>query len=164
MSATDLNLRLVERLIRSLSSDDAFERRDAIENLALLTQQRLDYRWSGDESERADSVARWKKWLERTTKQREGKRIEAKIQILASGNVSPSELEQHLKDLPPKHKQALVEQLIKKLAASASFGALEAVTCEICGKRPPSVRITSLQPDGGYERQAACELCAARLR
>jgi len=158
--STELNLRYCGQLIERLANQDAFIRRDAIEDLALLTQQRLDFRWRADEEERAAAVKRWKKWLERETKQRHGKKLEAKIQILASGKVTPAELEHHLKDLPPKQKQALVAQVIKQLAANASSPSL---ACEICGKRPPSVKVTSLQPDGSYERRAACEPCAARI-
>ena len=169
MSAEDADLRTVKRLIESLESDDAFERRQAIENLALLTQQRLDFAWRAAPEERATSIERWKRWLAREEKRRKGGGLKAAVELLQSveipvgGGVHLQEaLEKAFKDLPPQHKKALIAQMLAKVAAEASVSGSAHETCERCKKRPATVRITSRTKSGEYEQVAFCEVCAAK--
>lgn len=167
MSA-DADLRTIKRLIEALESDDAFERRQAIENLALLTQQRLDFAWRGTPEERATSVGRWRKWLLREEKRRKGGGLKAAVELLQSvelpapGGASLQEaLEKAFKDLPPEHKKALIAQMLAKVAAEAQSPA-QHDPCERCRKRPATVKITARTKAGEFEQKALCEVCAAK--
>ncbi len=169
MSAEDADLRTVRRLIQALESEDAFDRRQAIESLALLTQQRLDFAWRADPSERGLSVARWKKWLAREEKRRKGGGLKAAVELLQSvelpvgGGANLQEaLEKAFKDLPPEHKKALIAQMLAKVAAEATAANAASDVCDRCKKRPATVRITSRQPAGTYEQASLCEVCAAK--
>ena len=169
MSAEDADLRTVKRLIEALESDDAFERRQAIENLALLTQQRLDFAWRAAPEERSTSVARWRKWLAREEKRRKGGGLKAAVELLQSveipvgGGANLQEaLEKAFKDLPPEHKKALIAQMLAKVAADASSSGSSHDPCERCAKRPATVRITSRTKSGAYEMTTLCEVCAAK--
>ena len=169
MSAEDADLRTVKRLIDSLESEDAFERRQAIENLALLTQQRLDFAWRAAPAERELSVIRWKRWLAREEKRRKGGGLKAAVELLQSveipvgGGANLQEaLEKAFKDLPPEHKKALIAQMLAKVAAEASAQGNAHDPCERCAKRPATVRITSRTKSGAYEMTALCEICAAK--
>src|SRR5688572_24768805 len=113
---SEVKLETLKRLIDTLESEDAFERRQAIENLALLTQQRLDFAWRGNSDERAASIRRWRRWLSREEKRRKGGDLKATLDVLASGVISgagpdlQAALEKAFKDLPPQHKKALIAQ------------------------------------------------------
>src|SRR5262245_43989980 len=143
MPASQTDLKAIQRLIETLESEDAFERRQAIESLALLTQQRLDFAWRGTAAERSEAVARWKQWLAREEKRRRSGafNIKAALELLHSvelpvGGPSLQEaLEKAFKDLPPEHKNALIAQMLAKVAAEASAAAVHAA-CERCEKRP----------------------------
>jgi hypothetical protein len=167
MSA-DADLRTIKQLIDTLESDDAFERRQAIENLALLTQQRLDFAWRGTAPERATSVERWRKWLLREEKRRKGGGLKAAVELLQSvelpvpGGASLQEaLEKAFKDLPPEHKKALIAQMLAKVAADSQSPS-QHDPCERCGKRPATVKITARTKGGEFEQKALCEVCAAK--
>lgn len=167
MSA-DADLRTIKRLIDALESDDAFERRQAIENLALLTQQRLDFSWRGTEAERKASVERWRKWLTREERRRKGGGLKAAVELLQSvelpvpGGTSLQEaLEKAFKDLPPEHKKALIAQMLAKVAADSQSPS-QHDPCERCRKRPATVRITARAKSGAFEQTALCEVCAAK--
>jgi hypothetical protein len=166
MSAEDADLRTVKRLIESLESEDAFERRQAIESLALLTQQRLDFAWRGAAEERAASVAKWRKWLAREEKRRKGGGLKAAVELLQSveaplgGNLQEA-LEKAFKDLPAEHKKALIAQMLAKVAAEAQSGGAHD-PCERCGKRPATVKITTRDAGGEFVQNALCEVCAAK--
>jgi len=170
MSAEDADLRTVKRLIETLESDDAFERRNAIESLALLTQQRLDFAWRAAPAERATSVERWKKWLAREEKRRKGGGLKAAVELLQSVEIPlgaganlQEALEKAFKDLPPEQKKAWIAQMLAKVAAEASINAGSAHDpCERCKKRPATVRITSRTTSGAYELASLCEVCAAK--
>jgi DNA-directed RNA polymerase specialized sigma24 family protein len=172
MSAEDADLRTVKRLIEELESQDAFERRNAIENLALLTQQRLDFAWRGTEAERASSVARWKKWLAKEERRRRGGGLKAAVELLqsvelplGSGANLQEALEKAFKDLPPEKKKALIAQMLAKVAADAAANAAGVSgheTCERCQKRPATVRVTSRTKTGEYEQTSLCEICATK--
>ncbi len=168
MSAEDADLRTVKRLVEELASDDAFQRRQAIENLALLTQQRLDFSWRGSTEERTASIERWKKWLAREERRRKGGGLKAAVELLQSvevpigGATSLQEaLEKAFKDLPAEHKKALIAQMLAKVAADAhSSGSHD--PCERCKKRPATVKITARTKSGEYEQRSLCEVCAGR--
>lgn len=160
----DADLRRIQRLVEELESDDAFERRDAIESLAAATRQRLGYEWGGAEPERAKAVKRWRRWLSNEREKRKGQEVQATIQMLTQGQVDPAALQKLLKSLPPEQKKALLAQLvIAKAAAEAPQGVTHAA-CEKCAQRPATVRITSLQADGTYAQQGLCEVCVAQER
>jgi hypothetical protein len=168
MSSADADLRLVKRLIDSLESEDAFERRQTIENLALLTQQRLDFSWRGSPAERAASIGKWRKWLAREERRRKGGGFKAAVELLQSvevpvgaGSNLQEALEKAFKDLPAEHKNALIAQMLAKVAADAQpSGSSE--LCERCEKRPATVKITARAASGVYEQTALCEICAAK--
>ena len=69
---SDISLERLNRYVSGLESGDAFERRDAIESLALHTQERLGFRWCGDDAQRDRAVRRWRRWLRRETRKRAG--------------------------------------------------------------------------------------------
>src|SRR5262249_55025769 len=147
---------------------DAFARRQAIENLALLTQQRLDFSWRGGADERAASIERWKKWVAREERRRKGGGLKAAVELLQSVEVPiggaanlQEALEKAFKDLPPEHKKALIAQMLAKVAADTQTGASHD-SCERCKKRPATVKITSRTKAGAYEQTALCEVCAGR--
>lgn len=158
---TEPDLDSVRALVESLASDDAFVRRDAIERLAVLTQQRLDYRWSGPDESRARAIRRWRRWIEREEKQRRAgaQGVESTIQILAGGELDKQALAKALKGLPPAQKKALMAQVLAKMTADAAAGALHA-PCDRCSKRPATARVTSLGASGAYELERLCEICA----
>jgi hypothetical protein len=168
MSAADADLRLVKRLIESLESEDAFERRQTIENLALLTQQRLDFSWRGSPEERAASVGKWKKWLAREERRRKGGGLKAAVELLqsveipvGSGANLQEALEKAFKDLPAEHKNALIAQMLAKVAADTQPSSSSDL-CERCEKRPATVKVTARMKDGTYEQTSLCEVCAAK--
>lgn len=169
MPTSETDLRTIQRLIETLESEDAFERRQAIESLALLTQQRLDFAWRGSVEERSEAVARWRKWLSREEKRRRSGalNIKAALELLHSvelpiGGPSLQEaLEKAFKDLPPEHKNALIAQMLAKVAAETVAGAAHAA-CERCEKRPATVKITTRVQNGEFVQLALCEICAAK--
>lgn len=156
---SDLEIDLLERLVVALGSDDAFERRDAIERLALLTHQRLDYRWNGDDSERGQALTRWRRWLKREKKRRRGRKTQKTIQIFADGKVDKKSVEEALKGLPPGQKKAILANILAKVTV-ASLGGQPA--CAECSRRPATAQVTTLQPDGTYRQRKVCEVCATR--
>lgn len=159
---TDADIRRLHRLVEELESDDAFERRDAIERLVVLTQQRLGFDWGAPDADRTRAVKRWRRWLEAENERRQSEEVQATIQALAQGQVDPAALQKLLKTLPAEQKKALLAQLvIAKAAAEAPHGSAHAL-CERCEKKPATVRITSLRPDGRYVQAALCEVCAGR--
>lgn len=156
-------LRRVQALVDELESDDAFERRDAIDALAEITRQRLGFDWGADTPDRGRAVKRWRRWLEAERDRRKGQEVQATIQMLAQGHVDPAALQKLLTSLPPEQKKALLAQLvIAKAASEAPQGAAHAA-CERCVKRPATVRITALRPDGSYAHATLCEVCAAQI-
>ena len=167
MSAADANLKTVKQLIDALESDDAFERRQAIENLALLTQQRLDFAWRGTPEERQTSIDRWRKWLAREEKRRKGGGLKAAVELLQSvelpaggGANLQAALEKAFQHLPPEHKKALIAQMLAKVAADSQASSHD--PCESCAKRPATVKVTERGDDGAYGHRALCEVCAGR--
>jgi hypothetical protein len=159
----DADLRRIARLVDELESDDAFERRDAIESLAQLTRQRLGFEWSASEEERARAVQRWRGWIEAESERRQGQEVQATIQALAQGHVDPEALKNLLKTLPEEQKKALLAQLVIAKAAAESSHASSHAACGRCAKRPATVRITSLRPDGRWAHEALCEVCAGKI-
>jgi hypothetical protein len=168
MSSADAHLRQAKRLIDALESADAFERLQSIEELALLTQQRLDFAWRGTAEERALSVARWRKWLAREEKKRKGGLAKAaagflgSVEIpLGSGQNLQAALEKAFKDLPPEHKKALIAQMLAKVAADSQASASHD-PCDRCKKRPATVKITARDKKGEFQQVSLCEVCAAK--
>jgi hypothetical protein len=158
---TDLDLSQVKRLVRELDSDDAFSRRDAIEQLAILTQQRLDYRWSAGSEERQRAVRRWKRWIAREERARRGKQVTTTIEILTGGQIDKEALDAALQSLPAAQKKALMAKVLAKVTAQHA-GAQSLPTCEHCQRRPATASVTQLETDGSYANQRLCEVCAHR--
>jgi predicted Zn-ribbon and HTH transcriptional regulator len=151
-------LRKIRRLIEALESDDAFERLRAIESLALLTQQRLDFAWRDPPEERSRAVRRWRRWYDREIRRRQRS---ATMELLATGD--PSALQKFLDAMGPEQKKALLAQmLVGKVAQSAAAALLPQVpqACERCGKRPVTVKVTARTPDGSWLHAELCEVCA----
>ena len=159
----DADLRRIQTLVDELESDDAFERRDAIESLAFLTQRRMGFDWGAAEEERTRAVKRWRKWLAREREQRRGREVQATIQLLAKGQIDPDTLGKLLKDLPPAQKKALLAQLVIAKAAAEAASPAAPAACQRCAKRPVTVRITSRAEDGTYRLESLCEVCAGQL-
>ncbi len=158
---SEIDLQQVKWLVRELASDDAFVRRDAIERLAILTQQRLDYRWSGSPAERRRTVKRWKRWIAREERARRGRHVKTTIQILAGGTIDKEALDAALESLPPAQKKALMAKVLAKVTAQHA-GATSLPTCEHCERRPATAGVTQLQDDGTYTYRQLCEVCAHR--
>lgn len=157
----EIDLHRVKRLVRELESNDAFARRDAIEMLAILTQQRLDFRWSADDEERRRAVRRWKRWVAREERVRRGAQVKSTLEILSGGQIDKEALEAALKSLPPAQKKALMAKVLAKVTAQHA-GAPTLPPCAHCERRPATAGVTQLQPDGSYEHQLLCEVCAHR--
>ena len=158
---SNIDLRLVKRLVRELASDDAFSRRDAIENLAILTQQRLDYRWSGSDAERERAISRWKRWVAREERARRGNQVKTTIEILSGGQIDKEALDAALKSLAPAQKKALMAKVLAKVTAQHVVGP-SLPTCEHCERRPATAGVTQLLADGSYAHRRLCEVCAHR--
>ena len=150
MSSTDVSLKTIARFIEGLESDDAFERRNAIESLALLTQQRLDFAWRDTKEERRRKQGGLKAAVE----------LLQSVEVPAAGPGLQEALEKAFKDLPPEHKKALIAQMLAKVAASAA-SLSDVDSCERCNKRPATVKITSRVANGEYVQRQLCEVCAA---
>jgi hypothetical protein len=161
--ADESDLRRIRRLVDELESDDAFERRDAIESLALTTQLRLGFDWRAGEEERKRAVRRWRRWLEDESERRRGDDVQATIQLLAHGQADPAALQKLLSGLPPAQKKALLAKLVIAKAAAEAPGSVPHAPCERCMKRPSTVRVTSLTTEGTYEQVALCEVCAGDM-
>ncbi len=153
------DLRHVKRLVDALESDDAFDRRSAIERLAILTQQRLDYRWSADATERKRAVKRWRRWLAREERLRRGK---ATIEIFGDGKIDQAALDKALQGLTPADKKALMQKVLANVVAHHA-GLAGSAKCEVCERRPATASITERADDGAFHRRQVCEVCASRL-
>ncbi len=153
-----MDLTTVQRLVARLESDDAFDRRDAIELLAILTQERLDFRWSADDDERVVAVRRWRRWVAREEKRRGRVALSAQVQILPEGVVDKQALAKLLSKLPVAQKKALMAQVIAKVAAEHAEK-LKARACQECEKNAASARLTRRNDDGTYTLHLLCEAC-----
>lgn len=158
---SEIDLEQVKSLVRTLESGDAFVRRDAIEHLAILTQQRLDFRWSGDDEERRRAVLRWKRWVAKEERRRRGRQVQTTIQILSGGQIDKEALDAALKNLPPAQKKALMAKVLAKVTEQqAQAPTLPA--CEHCERRPATAHVTRREQDGSYTAHRLCEVCAHR--
>lgn len=163
----EAELRRIRGLIDGLESDDAFERLRAIEALALLTQQRLDFAWRGPPEERSAAVRRWRRWFDRELRRR---KQQATIQVLSTGGADPAALQKLLENLPPDQQKALLAQMMLATALAKGQAAAGHPACDRCGKRPATVSITQLvhedapppgTPGAAYVHEDLCEVCAA---
>jgi hypothetical protein len=151
-------LRKIRHLIDELESDDAFERLRAIESLALLTQQRLDYAWRDSPEDRSRAVRRWRRWFDREVRRR---KQETTIQILSSGAAGPEILQKLVESLAPAQKKAFLAQMMLAKAAAKGHALAGHPPCDRCAKRPATVEVTRLVQDGSYVHESLCEVCAA---
>lgn len=158
---SEVDLVHVRQLVAELESEDAFRRRDAIESLAILTQQRLDFRWGADEDERRRGVRRWKRWIAREERARRGRQVKTTIEILSGGQIDKEALDAALKSLPPSQKKALMAKVLAKVTAQHA-GSPALPTCEHCERRPATASVTQLTADGTYAHHLLCEVCAHR--
>lgn len=155
-------LRRIRQLIDELESEDAFERLRAIESLALLTQQRLDFAWRDPPEERSRAVRRWRRWYDREMRRR---KQETTIQILSSGGAGPEVLHKLLENLAPEQKKALLAQMMLAKAAAKGQAVAGHAPCDRCEKRPATVEVTRRVEDGtaggSWVHESLCEVCAA---
>lgn len=153
------DLKTLERLVDSLESEDAFARREAIDELILLTQKQFGFRWRDPEADRTPAVKRWRRWLDRESKRRQSRQMQATVQILAegSGKIIDSEaLQKLLKALPHDQAKQLMATVLAKMGAAA---VPSHPVCEACGLRPATVAVTTLE-ENGYRHERMCEVCA----
>ena len=154
-------LRRIRQLIDELESDDAFERLRAIESLALLTQQRLDFAWRDPPEERSRSVRRWRRWFDKEIRRR---KQESTIQLLSTGAAGPEVLQKLLEHLAPDQKKALLAQMMMAKAAAKGQALAGHAPCDRCEKRPATVEVTRRVEDGtaagSWVHESLCEVCA----
>jgi len=154
----DLDLRRVKMLIDGLEREYAFDRRAAIEHLAVLTQRRLDFRWSAVDAERERAVKRWRRWVAREARHQRGM---ATTQIFAGGTIDQTALDKALLGLAPAAKKALMHQVLAKVVGQhASIPAMP--VCQECSRRPATARVTERTESGEYVHRRLCEVCASR--
>jgi hypothetical protein len=158
----------IKQLIEELESADAFERREAIEMLALLTQARHGFDWRGAPEDRATAVRRWRKWMTRELAKRKAERVQAALQKLAAGEASDETIGE-LFGLEGASKEAIVAHVAAQMAGQAAPSAkagprkkpvrAQHPVCEICERRPATVRITRKTESGAWIHREACEVC-----
>lgn len=157
----------IKQLIEELESADAFERREAIEMLAVLTQARHGFDWRGAPEDRAAAVRRWRKWMTRELAKRKAERVQAALQKLAAGEASDETIGE-LFGLEGASKEAIVAHVAAQMAGQAAPSAkagprrkprAQHPVCEICERRPATVRITRKTESGAWIHREACEVC-----
>jgi hypothetical protein len=158
--ASEPDLATLKRLVDTLESIDAFERRDAIQELGLLTQRQFGFRWRDSDSDRALAVARWRKWLERRAKKLHRSQMQSTVKLLSESSGKPMEagaLQKLLQVLPPEQAKQLMASVLEKV------GATQPPTghppCDRCGRRPATVKVTHVK-EHGHRYEQVCEVCS----
>ncbi len=147
-----------EQLIEALESEDAFERREAQEELLRLTRQSLGFEWNDPPSAREDAVLRWKMWLKRRRRGGGGSASgEAKAVDIEGAMVGLDQLKNALKGIPPEQLEAHLAQILTKMQAAEAARS----TCEQCGETRATVHVTECGPDGDLQQRNLCEDCAS---
>jgi hypothetical protein len=157
----EASLEKLRTLIDALESEDAFERRDAIEGLSLLTQRHFEFHWRGGVSDRERSVGRWRRWLAKEEKRLQHLEVQSTVKLLAKGgsaSLGPEALHKLLKALEPAQAKQLMATLLAKMGAAEATG--QHPVCDGCNSRPATVSVTERAPDGGFSNQRLCEVCA----
>ena len=166
----DTRLLRIKQLIEELESADAFERREAIEMLAVLTLTRHGFDWRAAPEDRAVAVRRWRKWIGREEARRKSERVQAAIQKLAAGEASDEAIGE-IFGLEGASKEAIIAHVAAQLAGHAPPPAqsgparrkrsarAQHPVCEICERRPATVRITRRTESGAWLHREACEVC-----
>lgn len=166
----DTRLLRIKQLIEELESADAFERRDAIETLAVLTQTRQGFDWRAEPEDRAAAVRRWRKWMSREQARRKSERVQAALQKLAAGEASDETIGA-IFGLEGASKEAIIAHVAAQMAGqSPPTGAqpspvqkkprpAQHPVCEICERRPATVRITRRTESGAWIHRESCEVC-----
>lgn len=156
----------IKQLIEELESADAFERRDAIETLAVLTQTRHGFDWRATPEDRAASVRRWRKWMSREQARRKSERVQAALQKLAAGEASDETIGA-IFGLEGASKEAIIAHVAAQMAGQPAAAApsqkkprpAQHPVCEICERRPATVRITRRTESGAWIHRESCEVC-----
>ena len=165
--ADEARLRRMRHLIDQLESPDAFERREAIEALALATQERHGFAWRGDGDDRAESVKRWRQWIAREEARQKTARMQAALQKLASGQGDAKTVGELLAAIPGSDKSGLPVEMAAFVSAAAAAAQEKRsgrhAACAVCEKRPATVRITHKDSVGAWTMTAACEVCQKRV-
>lgn len=162
----DTRLLRIKQLIEELESADAFERRDAIETLAVLTQTRHGFDWRATPEDRAVAVRRWRKWMSREQAKRKSERVQAALQKLAAGEASDETIGA-IFGLEGASKEAIIAHVAAQMAGQSPPTApaqkkprpAQHPVCEICERRPATVRITRRTEAGTWIHREACEVC-----
>lgn len=158
--SSEPDLATLKQLIDSLESEDAFDRREAIDQLILLTQRQFGFRWRDADSDRAVAVRRWRKWLERRAKKLHRSQMQSTVKILSESSGKPMEasaLQKLLQVLPPEQAKQLMASVLEKVGASQS--APVHPPCERCERRPATVKVTHVE-ESGHRFEQVCEVCA----
>jgi hypothetical protein len=139
-------------LVARLSSEDSFERLEAIEELSRRTQTTFGFRFNDPPAEREAAIRRWNDWLKEQKRRRERRhQIEAAVK-LSGGIIDLASLKKAIEEIPSEQIQGYLQNLILQMKVEES-------RCEACHQRPASVQVTTLR-DGAYQAHALCEACA----
>jgi hypothetical protein len=144
----------VPDLIRRLGSEDAFERRDAEQELVRRTRQDLGYRWNASEDERTEAIARWQAWWKSRSKGGKGKK-KPRAMSLQGALLGLDQLKDALKGIPPDQLEAHLTQILEKMQEAEA----RRHTCESCGEARATVHITERDEDGELVERNYCEDC-----
>jgi hypothetical protein len=145
-------IREIEPLIKSLASDDAFARLEAIEKLEDLTRRTFGFRFNDPLDARTRAIQRWKDWIQ---EQQQDQEREEKLKTaveLSGGAIDLGALKKAIHEIPAEKIQGYLNALIMKMKTQQA-------RCEACHVRPASVRVTELE--GGKPKTVhLCESCA----
>jgi len=165
----DTRLLRIKQLIEELESAVAFERRDAIEMLAVLTQTRHGFDWRATPEDRAVAVRRWRKWMSREQAKRKSERVQAALEKLAAGEASDETIGA-IFGLEGASKEAIIAHVAAQMAGQSASASppssapkkprpAQHPVCEICERRPATVRITRRTESGAWIHRESCEVC-----
>jgi hypothetical protein len=139
-------------LVARLSSEDSFERLEAIEELERRTQQTFGFRFNDPPAEREAAVRRWSDWLKEQKRRRDRKQqLDAAVK-LSGGIIDLASLKKAMEEIPAEQIQGYLHNLLLKMKVEQS-------RCEACHQRPATVQVTVLK-GGAYRAHALCEACA----
>ena len=148
----------IARLVADLESEDAFERREAQEQLLLVTRQSLGFVWSDPAPAREEAVARWKDWLKR--RHHGGGRSgggETRTVEVEGALMGLDQLKNALKGIPPEQLETHLAQILQKMQAAEAARS----RCEQCGAARATVHVTEKDDQGILRERNLCEGCAA---
>jgi hypothetical protein len=149
----------VPDLIERLASEDAFERREAQQELERRTHRDFGFRWSAPPEARARAVERWRAWWRKEHKgARRGGKIPSKAVEIGGALIGLDQLKNALKGIPPEQLEAHLAQILQKMQEAEAARS----QCEKCGATRATVHVTEKDEGGILREQNLCEECAKR--